>query len=207
MHQPREGPVIDEHRGDEIRGEVSRVEAPHHAALRPRYRAPDYEVDSRLEDHANEPDHKRDAVLHLHRERELEPGLVRLEQCPHTRTGSRSVPSAGAPAGWALPVKTCSITSSIGGSSTVRSAIGTLASRRSVTRAVSLFSTRSVIRPSSALTTSPKRDRSAVPSASSTTIVLCGEKRFTSSLNSPSKSSWPWWMTITRLHSASTSSM
>ena len=88
--------------------------------------------------------------------------------------------------------KTCSITWSIGGSSIVRSATGSAASSRLATAGVSAFGTRTenpvAVRSTSAPLTSSTGSGSGTcaPSSSSTVIVLCAAKRWTSPVRSPS---------------------
>ena len=108
-----------------------------------------------------------------------------------------------------LLAKTCSITSSIGGSSMVRSVTACSASSRAATAARRPCGTRSVTR-------SPSRpDHLAVPRQVGVDRarqvdpdrLVRGEPRRTARDRSPSKRIRPWWMTITRLHSACTSAM
>ena len=76
-----------------------------------------------------------------------------------------------------------------------------------VTRGASARLTRIVVRPSSLPMTSPYFDRSGAPSSSVTLMVLVAANWSARAASAPSNRIRPWWITITRLHSAWTSAM
>ena len=76
-----------------------------------------------------------------------------------------------------------------------------------VTFGASARLTRIVVRPSSLPSTSPYFDRSGAPSSRVTPIVLVAANWSARVARAPSNRIRPWWMTITRLHSAWTSAM
>src|SRR5690606_36682810 len=139
LHHPGEGELIDDHQHHVIRGEVPRAVAADRLAARFRHLAPVQEKDHGLEDQPEQPFHARSAVLDVLEQAASKERRVELEVALHGRAA----------------LKTLSITSSIGGSSTVRSATSSSLKSALVTRGASSFVTRSAIRPPSRLTTSP----------------------------------------------------
>ena len=131
--------MLDHHDDDIVGGEIAHAEAADAAALGLRHHDPHRQVDHRLHHPADQPDHHRRPVLELFGQGGLAQGPVDIRQALHATS-------------WA---KTCSITASIGGSSTVRSSTGRSLSKRPVTRAVSALGTRSLTRPSALSTTWP----------------------------------------------------
>src|SRR4051794_1453244 len=170
----------DERPDDVVRGDLSRCRSVDRAAVLVRDRLPHDEIDHRLGDHPDRVHVRRGAVLELRLDLRPHPRDVEVEIGPERRLLN------------AHDAKTCSITSSIGGSSTVRSCTSFSASRRAVAADVSLRGT---------------CIRSVSPSASTASIVLYAPKRSASASSCPSNRMFPWWMTMTRLHSASTSAM
>ena len=138
-HVPVEGQVVDQHEDDVIGSQSGLVELAHLPAPRVSHRQPHDEKDDRLQDKTDEPDDEGGAVLqHLGSPCAKQHG-VNVRESPHAVS-------------WA---NTCSITSSMGGSSTVRSTTGRSVRMRPVTAAVSPFGTSSVTRAPSLSTTSP----------------------------------------------------
>ena len=118
VHRPDERP------DDVVRRERVRREAVDAAAVRARDRRPDDEVDRRLGDHPERVHVGRGAVLELRLELNARHRRVEVEH----RAKPRLLPPRRERAHVASVAKTCSITSSIGGSSTVRSATSCSAS-------------------------------------------------------------------------------
>ena len=140
--------VANERPDDVIRGDLSGRQPADRAAGVLGDRRPDDEVDDGLGDHAQQVHVRRGAVLELRRHLRAHRRQVEVDERAGTpflrQRGGRGAHSA------ASCLKTSSMTSSIGGSSTLRSSTSCSASRRAVTRAVSALGTRSV-------TTSPSR--------------------------------------------------
>src|SRR5437870_7468358 len=164
----------------------------------------DDEVDHRLGDHPEHVEVLRDAVLKLSRDRRAHRRQVEVEDRAHARRLRKL--QLGAHSGLSC-AKTSSITSSIGGSSIVRSATSYSLKVRAAMRGVSGLGTRNVTRSPSRLTTSPIPSRRSAPFCSATSIVLYAAKRCESAARSPSNRIRPWWMTITRRQRATTSAM
>ena len=145
--------VADERPDDVVGRELARGDAVHGAALLTCDRRPDDEVHDRLGDHAEHVEVVRDAVLQLPDDRRPHRRHVEVEQrAPAARLGQSRGVDAHAEAGRA---NTDSITSSIGGSSIVRSSTSWSARSRAATREVSSFGTRRETRSPSWWTTSP----------------------------------------------------
>src|SRR2546423_518218 len=130
------------------------------AAIRRRDRDPRGEEDDRADDREEHPEQRLDPVRGHLLESGEQQGAIGPDQRHHVATGSSFSPE-----------KTRSMTSSIGGSSSDRSASASprSATRRAVRAGASARGTRSFTRPAPSLdTTSPYRDRStrAAPSRS-----------------------------------------
>src|SRR5262249_20080693 len=142
---------------DVVRGDAALVVAIDDATLGGGDGAPDRQQDYRLEQESQQPDHVAQAVLHLplHRDAGVSTGDVRegsqardrrdvrfrrrgLSARSGTRRRHAHCAASTASAAW----NTISMTSSMGGSSTVRSCTSYSASSSAVTRAVSDFGTR-----------------------------------------------------------------
>src|SRR5829696_8247896 len=160
-HDPGERRLRDDQRHQVVGTKVGGGEPVDGSSLRLRDSRPDGEVDDRLQDEPDQPDHEGAAVLELLGDRRLELGAVKDEEIDHTGRGSGSGASSGSRCGATSTtgssplLKTVSMTSSMGGSLTDRSTTGNSASRRAVTAAASTFGTRRVARKPSTATTSP----------------------------------------------------
>ena len=136
--------VPDERPDDVVRRELADGDSVDRAAMLVRDRRPDDEVDHRLGDHPDHVEVLRDAVLQLRGDRRPHRRHVEVEERPPAALLGQA---RGVDAHRARDcAKTSSITSSIGGSSIVRSSTSCSASRRAATRDVSAFGTRSVDR-------------------------------------------------------------
>src|SRR4029079_9824091 len=194
VHVPDEGP------DDVVRRELAGGDPVHGAAVLPGDRRPDDEIDHRRGDHPEHVEVLGDAVLKLRDDRGSHHRPVEVdERAESSLLRKRCVHGAHC-----VCAKTSSITSSIGGSSIVRSSTSWSDSRRPATREVSSLGTLSVARSPSRWITSPYPWIVARASCRTTPIVLYAANSFPRLESAPSNRILPWWMTITRLHSAST---
>src|SRR6266850_472544 len=176
---------------DVVRGEVRRGVAADAAALCVRHGGPSGEEDDRTDDREQHPQHGLDAVLRR--------GLdLRHEQLPVDPD------HAVASASGRSDENTLSMTSSIGGSSTLMSASWSPSSRtsRAVRSPACVRGTWIVATFSLLDTTSPNVERSPTVPRSVTVMRLYGAIRSARSASAPSYRRTPWWMTITRRQSA-----
>src|SRR6185503_6851211 len=188
--------MSDDGQRDVVRGEVARRVAADAAALRVRHSCPGGKEDHWPDDREEHPEHGLDPVLR---------GGLDLRDEQLAIDPDHAVASASGRS----EVKTLSMTSSIGGSSTLMSASWSPSSRtsRAVRSPACVRGTWIVAVLSVLETTSPNAARSPTSPRSVTVMRLYGAIRSARSASAPSYRSTPWWMTMTRRQSATTSSM
>src|SRR5262249_57900773 len=162
--------VADERPDDVVRRKLAARDPVDRAAVLVGDRRPHDEVDNGLGDHSEHVEVVRDAVLQLRRDRRAHRRHVEVvERAPAARLGQTDDVDAHSAAGWA---NTDSITSSIGGSSIVRSSTSWSGSSPPATADASASGTRSDTRSPSWWTTSPYASSGAPPFWRTTPIVL-----------------------------------
>src|SRR5688572_16429806 len=193
---PGNAEVVHERQRDVVRGEVAGGVAADAASLSRGDRRPRREEDDRPDDREQHPEQRLDAVLR----RSLDLRDEQLAIDPDHAVASASGRSSE---------NTLSMTSSIGGSSTLMSASWSPSSRtrRAVRSPACARGTWIVATLSLLDTTSPNAARSPTSPRNVTVMRLYGAIRSARSASAPSYRSTPRWITMTRRQSATTSSM